>query len=99
MKQNRFNLFTEFNLSDFKKWMNNQKENSEKPNLVGTNVESKVSLKKLIDHMKTEHSHEEIAQDFIDNGGLISAVKGHKFLIEVEAGDFLLHRMYVKRMD
>lgn len=99
MKKHKFDLFGEFNLSDFKKWINNQSESSEKPNLVGMNVEPKVSLKKLVDHIKAEDNHEEIAQDFKDNGGIISAVKGHKFLIEVESGNFLLHRMYVKKMD
>lgn len=89
-----------FSLSDFKKWMESQqKEEAPKPNLVGATVESKVGVRKLVSRMDSDDDLEELAKDFKKNGGVISEVDGHKLMIEVDSGTFIIHRMYVKRCD
>ncbi|MBM3206899.1 MAG: hypothetical protein FJZ43_04745 [Candidatus Staskawiczbacteria bacterium] len=94
--------FVQFNLDDFKKWMDGQQEESPyRKNLVGMYVESKVSIKKLMSRMEAENEEgiKEVAKDFQENGGVIKEVDGHYFKISVETGDFLIHRMFVKRPD
>jgi len=100
-KRNYEDNFGQFNLADFKKWMEGQQEESPcRKNLIGMYVESKVSLKKLINRMEVEKNEEEIkdiAKDFQDNGGVIKEVDGHYFKIDVDSGEFLIHRMFVKK--
>ena len=92
--------FGPFNLSDFKKWMEHQQDAKAKPNMVGLQVESKVTLKKLLSRIEVQDGEiEEIAKEFKKNGGTISEVDGHNVLIEVDSGTFIVHRMYVKRTD
>jgi hypothetical protein len=101
-KRNYESKFRQFNLADFKNWMENQQEECPyRKNLVGVYVESKVSIKKLINRMETENNEEkkEIAKDFLDNGGVIKEVDGHYFKIIVDTGEFLIHRMFVKKPD
>lgn len=90
-----------FSLSDFKKWMENQqKDESPKKNLVGMQVEPKVGLRKLVSRMESDDGDiEEMAKDFKKDGGMISEMDGHKLMIEVDSGSFIIHRMYVKRCD
>jgi translation initiation factor 1 (eIF-1/SUI1) len=90
--------FGPFSLSDFKKWMENQQDAKAKPNMVGLQVESKVTLKKLLSRIETQDGDlEEVAKDFKKNGGTITEVDGHNVLIEVDSGTFLIQRMYVKK--
>lgn len=88
-----------FSLSDFKKWMESQKQEAQKPDLVGVAVESKVGLRKLVSRMDSEDDLDELAKDFKKNGGVIAEVDGHRLMIEVDSGSFTIHRMYVKRSD
>jgi len=89
-----------FSLSDFKKWMESQQnQEAPKPNLVGTTVESKVSVRKLVARMESEDDLEELARDFKKNGGIIAEVDGHRLMIECDSGTFTIHRTYVKRCD
>lgn len=90
--------FGPFDLNDFKKWMGHQQDANEKSNILGIQVESKVTFKKLLSRIETQDGElEEVAKDFKKNGGLITEVNGHNLLIEVESGNFIIHRMYVKR--
>lgn len=90
--------FGQFNLADFKKWMEGQDESPYKKNFVGVFVESKIHLKKLMHRMDVQEGElEKIAEDFQENGGIINEVDGHHFLINVDSGSFIIHRMYVKR--
>jgi hypothetical protein len=95
------NKFGQFNLADFKKWMESQQEQSPyRKNFVGVFVESKIHLKKLSHRMDVQEGElEKVAKDFKENGGVINEVDGHHFLINVDSGSFLIHRMYVKRPD
>ena len=88
--------FGPFDLNDFKKWMSHQQD--KKTNAVGSQVESKVSVKKLLSRIETEEEIEEVAKDFKKNGGIIVEANGQKIKIEVDSGEFLIHKMYVKQV-
>ena len=67
------------NVNDFKKWMKDQEDQeamkAEKIDLAGTEVESKVNSRRLVENMWTEEGHEiELALDFRKNGGIVSTV-------------------------
>jgi translation initiation factor 1 (eIF-1/SUI1) len=97
-KQRNDNLFSPFNLSHFKKWMNHQHDTKSETNIVGLKVESKISFKKLISRIESEDDNlEEIAKDFKKNGGVITDMNENNILIEVESGCFTIHKMYVKK--
>ena len=92
-----------FSLDDFKKWMRGQKDLSplDKPkrhrDVLGTWVESKVSVRRLLDTISSEIGDlDEIAADFKQNGGTIEDVDGKNFLIEVKSGQFSILRHYVR---
>lgn len=95
-----------FSLDDFKKWMESQKDDHEEPKqprkvseLIGIQVESKVSERKLIAKMVVEDGEpDDIALDFINEGGTIVDVNGRNFLIEVESGTFYIERHCIRRM-
>lgn len=93
--------FRSFNLSDFKKWMDNQHDAKSKPDMIGLAVESKVNLKKLVSRIEVQDDEdiEEVAKEFKKNGGTIVDVDGHNVLVEVDSGSFTIHRMYVKKKD
>lgn len=95
---NQDDVFSLFNLNDFKKWMHTQKEESPlKQNLMGLHVESKVGFKRLISRMDVqEGEEEELAKEFKHHGGVIADIDEHNFLIEVDSGSFIIHKMYVK---
>ena len=95
------NKLSNFNLGDFRKWMQNQDLESvemNKPSLNGLAVESKVSPKHLLTQIKPEEGDaKELVKNFIENGGTVRGIDGMKFLIEVESGSFYVNRRYVKR--
>lgn len=93
-------LFGQFNLNDFKKWIGHQPDSKSRTNMLGLQVESKIPIKKLVDRMEAQEGEvEDIIKDFKKSGGLIKDVDGPNVLIEVSSGTFLVHRMYVKRID
>lgn len=92
-----------FSLDDFKKWMRDQKgpKPLDKPkkhmDVIGTCVESKINTKRLLDNILSENSNiEDMAIDFKHNGGTIKDVDGKNFLIEVNSGQFVIPRHYVR---
>ena len=78
--------------------MKNHHEVKNEDSIVGTKVESKISFDKLLKRMQTDEDEEEVAHDFKENGGTIIESHGHEFLIEVESGSFIIHKMYVKKV-
>jgi hypothetical protein len=91
--------FGPFNFSDFKKWMNHQSDH-DKSRLVGVKVESKIPFKKLLSRMETQNGDTyEVAKEFKKNGGSITEENGHYMYVSVSEGSFLIHRMYLRRMD
>lgn len=90
--------FGPFNLNDFKKWMGHQHDAKSKPNMIGLQVESKITFKRLLSRIETQDGEvEEVAKDFKKNGGTITEVNGQNILVEVNSGSFLIHRMYIKK--
>jgi len=96
-----------FSLDDFKKWMEFQKDGHEgqgqpkrTSDLIGIQVESKVSERKLIARMVPENGEaEDLALDFINEGGIVVDVNGKNFLIEVDSGTFFIARHCIRRVD
>ena len=95
-----------FSLDNFKKWMKEHHEEqttmSQRPDengsIIGTLVESKIGVGRLITKMEADGSNlEELAIDFRENGGQVTDVEGKDFVIEVASGCFRLHRAFVKR--
>tara|TARA_Y100000034_G_scaffold3535_1_gene4280 strand:- start:7202 stop:7489 length:288 start_codon:yes stop_codon:yes gene_type:complete len=90
-----------FSLYDFKKWMDNQKdEQSPRPRskFIGTWVESKLRAKKLVIKIDAQEGEpKDLVEDFMESGGRIIDVDGLSFLVEVESGNFYVPRLFVKR--
>jgi len=87
-----------FSLNDFKKWMDSQSDDSMRKHQIGTMVESKISLKKLLDRIEPEDGElMELARDFKRNGGTLVQMDGQAFLVEVDSGRFVISRLFVKR--
>ena len=86
-----------FSLNDFKKWMANQNE-EKTPDIIGMTVESKISMKKLLDKIEPETGElYEVAKDFRTHGGRVSEMDGSSLLIEVDSGSFIISRLFVRR--
>lgn len=100
-KRNENNKFNMFNLNDFRKWIDTQKDESpSRPHMIGVHVESKINTKRLVSRMEAQDGdEEELAKDFKQNGGVISEMDGSNVLIEVDSGSFIIHKMHIKRSD
>lgn len=91
-----------FTLDDFKNWMNRQMDQPSskcrRHELIGQQVESRISLKKLTAKIKSDEGDiSEMAQDFRDYGGLVLEVHNNTATIEVDSGSFLIHKGYLKK--
>ena len=88
--------YDNFNINCFRKWMKKERDNLPNKSLIGSLVESKISLKRLITRMETQEGDlEEVAKDFHKNGGTIIEENGYNLLIEVSTGNFLIHKTYL----
>lgn len=90
-----------FELDDFKNWMkkeDRQEISRFKSPLIGTEIESKVSSKKLMEILIPEVGESpELSFDFKKNGGIILDVDDRYFLVQVECGNFHIARRYVRK--
>jgi hypothetical protein len=76
-----------------------QQQDSQRQTMVGLEVESKIPYKKLITRIETEEGDlNEVAKDFKKNGGIITEENGHYMFVKVDSGNFMIHRMYLKRL-
>lgn len=85
----------------FKKWLlenqTDMKKKSEEIEIVDSKVVSKVSRDKLESVIESDDGDvEELAKDFKKNGGIVSEADGNKYMVVVESGEFIIHKMYVK---
>jgi hypothetical protein len=92
----------ELSLEHFKRWMESQPhfQSIDKPSdkLLGTIVESKVSMKKFASKLTMESGDvNKVLEEFQSNGGKISNIEGKNFLIETENGSFIIHKYYVRK--
>lgn len=89
--------FRIFNLNEFKKWMEESKNNESKDGLVGSRVESKVSTKKLMEVCEVlEGDEKKVLKEFHLNGGTVLEKKENILLIKNKKGLFETHRVYIK---
>lgn len=87
-----------FSLEDFKKWMMEQQDAPSTKNFVGTEVISKVSLRRLKDQMHPEDGElDDLAEAFKEEGGTVMDVDGKTFIVEVNCGTFSIPRQFVTR--
>ncbi len=88
-----------FNISDFKKWMEDQQDTPQHSPFIGVYVESKLSAHRLIKKAEIENDDplEGVVIDFVENGGTVMDVNGHWFTIHTDSGTFTVPRMYVRR--
>lgn len=93
------NPFNSFNLSDFKKWINDHAgENSDNASLVGKKVRAREGIENLEEKISIEFGDEkDIMEQFLSKGGTISEQDGNKFLIEVDSGSFVCHKRFLKK--
>jgi hypothetical protein len=88
-----------FSLNDFKKWMENQNTEEKTNDIVGMSVESKISMKKLLEKIEPESGDlYEVAKDFRRQGGRVAEMDGSSLLIEVNSGSFIISRLFVRRV-
>jgi hypothetical protein len=91
--------FGPFNLSDFKKWMQNQHD-AKYNSSVGLEVESKIPIKKLASRIEVQEGDTVLViKEFKRNGGIVKEVNGQNFLIENKKGSFLVHKSWIKVKD
>lgn len=94
-----------FCLHDFKRWMEQNAADTfnlkkEHRSLVGTEVEPRVSIKRIAHRMDPDGGDVvEMAKAFKRDGGTIKEVDGSLFMIEVSCGTFILPRGCVKRKE
>lgn len=83
------------NPDDFKRWMKKQdiKDAEEGVNMVGAIVESKYCGKRIARSITLESGKAgRVVREFVQNGGVVKAVEGNEYLIEVESGSFFLNK-------
>lgn len=92
----------DLSVDGFKKWMNEnevkriglQKETDDG----GFWVEPRVSTRKIMSRIDIEDGDAfDVAEDFRDNGGKVMQMDGDLFLIEVDAGSFMVPRRYCRK--
>lgn len=93
-----------FSLNDFKKWMSKQHDKpSKERNLIGLHVESKLGLRRLrtkIESTDDDYDIDEMAKDFKRRGGIITdADSSNNLTVEVDSGSFVIHKIFVKKLD
>lgn len=93
-----------FSLNDFKKWMASQtdkptRKSRDHAEMVGSMVESKISVKRLMNKMIIDEGEaRELAEDFKNYGGIVlDSDKDDNILIEVDSGTFTLPKFFVKK--
>jgi hypothetical protein len=98
----RFSLDNKFSPDNFKKWVQEHKDQFEpkllkKSMVIGTLVESKIGMKKLINNVTVQSgTSKQIIKDFLRYGGTIEEVKGSEVLIKVDNGSFLISEELIR---
>lgn len=93
MKKDPFSIF---NVNEFKKWMENSNTTDKvdsNQSLIGLNVTSKVSFKKL-KSVSEILDNERAVMEFHKNGGVILEEEEKLLTIKTDKGSIKLHRSY-----
>lgn len=89
-------MINRFSPDDFKKWVKEHQQQfdsklSKKAIIVGTMIESKVNIKKLIETIDVQEGETKlIAREFLRHGGTVKEVDGCDILVEVSKGLFII---------
>jgi len=89
--------FSLFNLNEFKKWMSESPDQNNHNDIIGKQIESKISFKKLL--MTTEvieGEDKKVLKEFHTNGGYVIEKNGNILTIETTKGKIETHKMYVR---
>ena len=92
------NNFFQLNPDNFKKWMKSQSdfEVNMDQSLIGLNVETKLSPKRLFSKITLENGKAlKVIKEFLEFGGSLKSVDGDEYLIEVKSGSFYVNKKYV----
>jgi hypothetical protein len=91
--------FSYLNADDFKRWIKNHQDfdSAISPkSLVGLEVETKVSAKRLVRYMTVENGNpHRIAKEFSEDGGVIKEIDEEDYVVQVKSGTFQINRKYV----
>lgn len=91
--------FNYFNLSDFKKWINNHHdEKNYEDEFIGCHVRARPGIENLDEKIQIEYGDDsEILRQFLKVGGTVLERDGNKFLVDVDAGSFVCHKRFLKK--
>lgn len=94
------NPFNYFNLSDFKKWIENQSiDESQKNSSIGKIVRAKNNIENFEEKIEIEVGDEnEIVQEFLKKGGKVTEQDKNRLMIEVSSGSFICHKRFLKKI-
>lgn len=90
--------FNYLNPDNFKKWMKSQNDFDARieQNLIGSNVETKFSAKRLSKKVTLEDGKLiKVLKEFEHNGGILKEIDGDEYLIQVESGSFYINKKYI----
>lgn len=93
-----------FNLDDFKKWIDEQEESDhslkKSDYSEGDIVKAIVPFKKLVNRINEESGNRKsICKDFYTNGGTVVSFDRKNLIIEVDSGTFSINKLYVELSD
>lgn len=90
-----------FNLDDFKKWIDEQEESDsslrKNEYSEGDIVKSTIPFKKLVNRINEESGNRKsICKEFYMNGGTVVSFDSKNLIIEVDSGSFAINKLYVE---
>lgn len=91
--------FNSFNLSDFKKWINNHHDTKKSEDeFIGCHVKIRPSVENFDEKIQIEYGDEsEILKQFLESGGKVLERDGNRLMVDVDAGSFVCHKRFLKK--
>lgn len=86
------------NPDDFRRWMKkqNDQEAEEQNGMIGVSVEAKYCGKRIARNITLESGRAgRVVREFVQEGGIVRAVDGDEYLVEVPSGSFYIHKSNV----
>lgn len=90
--------FRFLNPDDFRRWMKRQDDidAEEAVDIVGSTVEPRYCGKRTARNITLESGRAgRVVREFVQNGGVVKAVDGDEYLIEVKSGSFFINKRNV----
>jgi hypothetical protein len=86
------------NPDDFRRWMKKQddEEDNQQGNMIGAGVEARHRGKRTARSITLESGRAgKVVREFVRDGGIVRAVEGDEYLIEVPSGSFYINKKNV----